>query len=220
MEAQNLAFRVYLKAHADEDELDEQFVALHKELFEGYDCCKCSNCCKVYTTDLNSAEVGRIATYLKTSKEQFIAEYLVHYKEDSEQFSFKQKNPCAFLQEDGRCRIYEVRPAECVGYPFTDRPNRLCSMWSVIEHAENCPVVFEILERLKEIYGFRKTRRSQQSAGRRRLRKSEWRRTKLTKRCVIGRVGSRVVVRIYWRLFTSMRTDYQNFSSYIKNTPT
>jgi len=48
IQAENYAFRAYLKNHANEDELDEQFLKLHKELFLSYDCSKCRNCCKEY----------------------------------------------------------------------------------------------------------------------------------------------------------------------------
>lgn len=37
-ERENLEFRTFLKCNADEKELDEQFVRLHNELFEDYDC--------------------------------------------------------------------------------------------------------------------------------------------------------------------------------------
>ena len=40
-EDENYKFRAYLKSHADEDELDRQFLVLHKELFDNYDCSKC-----------------------------------------------------------------------------------------------------------------------------------------------------------------------------------
>ena len=46
-ENENLKFRSYLKGHAYEDELDRQFLRLHKELFADYDCSKCRNCCNV-----------------------------------------------------------------------------------------------------------------------------------------------------------------------------
>lgn len=46
-EEENFKFRSYLKGHADEKELDEQFLQLHKELFADYDCSKCRNCCKL-----------------------------------------------------------------------------------------------------------------------------------------------------------------------------
>ncbi len=42
-EDENFKFRSYLKGHADEDELDRQFLNLHKELFADYDCSKCRN---------------------------------------------------------------------------------------------------------------------------------------------------------------------------------
>ena len=47
-ENENLKFRRYLKGHADEDELDKQFLRLHKKIFADYDCSKCRNCCKMY----------------------------------------------------------------------------------------------------------------------------------------------------------------------------
>lgn len=47
-EKENLKFRTYLKNHADEDELDRQFLRLHKELFADYDCSKYRNCYKMY----------------------------------------------------------------------------------------------------------------------------------------------------------------------------
>lgn len=46
VERENYKFRIYLKNHADVDELDEQFLKLHNELFKEYDCSKCRNCCK------------------------------------------------------------------------------------------------------------------------------------------------------------------------------
>ena len=39
LENENLRFRTFLKIHADPDELNRQFLELHKELFTGYDCC-------------------------------------------------------------------------------------------------------------------------------------------------------------------------------------
>ena len=51
---------------------------------------------------------------------------------------------------------YEVQDkAQKHGFPFTGQPDRLSSMYSIIGHAEVCPVVFEMLERLKVIYRFR-----------------------------------------------------------------
>ena len=48
LEERNYKFRTFLKSRADDDELDAQFLDLHKELFAGYDCSKCANCCKSF----------------------------------------------------------------------------------------------------------------------------------------------------------------------------
>ena len=64
MEDENLRFRTFLKIHADEDELDRQFLELHRELFAAFDCCKCANCCRKSTTPLRDEEITSISAFL------------------------------------------------------------------------------------------------------------------------------------------------------------
>jgi len=154
LEEQNYKFRVFLKNRADYDELDMQFSGLHKELFARYDCCKCANCCKSYTIILADDEVKRISAFLKMTDRDFTIEYLSDADTDDEKPYKFAKKPCSFLDSDGRCRIQECKPDVCTGFPYTAQPDRLASMYGVIEHAEVCPIVFEILERLKKIYRF------------------------------------------------------------------
>ena len=155
LEEQNIRFRTFLKSRADDDELDAQFLELHKELFAGYDCCKCNNCCRSYGIILDNDEVKRISAFLGLSESDFITEYLTDADpEDEKPYMFKS-NPCVFLNDEGRCRIQECKPDVCTGFPYTDQPDRLSSMYSIIGNAEVCPVVFEILERLKVLYWFR-----------------------------------------------------------------
>jgi hypothetical protein len=54
LEDENYRFRSYLKSHAEEEELDERFFRLHKELFAEYDCSKCRNCSKSIKLSLMS----------------------------------------------------------------------------------------------------------------------------------------------------------------------
>jgi len=155
LEQQNYEFRTFLKIHADCDELDSQFLKLHKELFANYDCSKCTNCCRSYNLELDEDEVEKVAKFLKITKDELTTKYLVHEDiDDEKQDEFKHK-PCSFLDDDGSCQIEDCKPNACKDYPFTDKPDRLSSMLSVIDHASVCPVVFEILERLKMLYGFR-----------------------------------------------------------------
>jgi Fe-S-cluster containining protein len=163
LQNQNWDFRTFLKGHADDDELDDQCLALHNELFSTYDCCQCNNCCRTYRIILCDTDVTRISAYLKISESDFYDKYLEAYDDDEdddegeggdEQYVFAA-NPCAFLQEDGRCQIQSCKPDVCERYPHTNQPDRLSSMISMIEFAETCPVVFEIIERLKALYRFR-----------------------------------------------------------------
>ena len=73
---ENYEFRIYLKGNADEKELDEQFHRLHKELFSGYDCSRCRNCCKMYHGSIPEADLARDAEHMGLTKEQFIEKYL------------------------------------------------------------------------------------------------------------------------------------------------
>ena len=155
LEEQNYKFRTFLKIRAGADELDAQFLSLHKELFADYDCCKCANCCKSSSTSIGNDEVKRIASHLGLPESDFIAKYLVE-AESVDELPYKFKDiPCSFLRDDGRCQIQNCKPDVCAGFPYTDQPERLFSMYSIIGNAEVCPVVFEILERLKVIYRFR-----------------------------------------------------------------
>jgi Fe-S-cluster containining protein len=150
-ENQNMKFRTFLKNRADPDELDAHFLKLHNELFSAYDCCKCNNCCKAYDIYLEDEDVQAAAEFLSQSQEDFIGEYLT---ETDDGYKLTRK-PCVFLREDGRCRINAQKPSACRGYPFTDHPDRIASLMGILEFSEVCPVVFEILERLKKIYHFR-----------------------------------------------------------------
>ena len=152
-ENENFKFRSYLKGHADEDELDEQFLRLHKELFADYDCRKCRNCCKMYKGSIPAEDIDRDAQCLGVTPEQFVDVYLE--KEEYDMNYQTKHKPCDFLQEDGYCKLGDCKPDSCKKYPYTDQPERLSSLLSVLDVIEICPVAFEIFERLKKEYGFR-----------------------------------------------------------------
>ena len=147
--SENERFRRFLKNRADSDELDKRFLDLHNELFRGYDCCKCSNCCKEYNIVLDSDEINRIANHLCLTDAAFVDEYLILTAS-----GYEIKAPCRLLGSDGKCIVHVCKPAECSEYPYTDKPDRLMSLHGVMSSAEVCPVVFEIVKRLKDIYRF------------------------------------------------------------------
>ena len=148
-EDENQTFRRFLKIHADPDELDQHFSNLHHEIFSGYDCVNCRNCCRVYKISLGEDEISQIAAFLNMTTEAFTEKHLVQSVT-----GYEVKAPCGFLEADGKCRIQDCKPAECMGYPYTDQPDRVHSLFGVMSFAEVCPVVFEIVQRLKIIYRF------------------------------------------------------------------
>lgn len=149
-ESKNLEFRRFLKANVSEEELDQHFKDLHEELFSQYDCRECRNCCYDYCAVFEEDEVVAAADYLDMEIGSFKEEYLeeVHGRYET------RSEPCDFLTKEGDCMLEGCKPGSCDGFPFTDQPGRLWSLMTIMEYAKICPVVHEMVERLKEIYGF------------------------------------------------------------------
>jgi hypothetical protein len=93
-------------------------------------CADCSlpGCCYFEIIRLTSDDVERLRTHLDLSLEEFVAQYCVSYVDDHDRrytHALKKAQPCAFLGEDGRCRVYTGRPAVCAEFPFVvDRKTR------------------------------------------------------------------------------------------------
>ena len=82
--------------------------------------------------------------------EELRARYLTSDAETGKYIT--QALPCPFL--DGNlCSIYEVRPAVCADYPHLYR-NFRSRLWQVIDNAETCPIVYNVVERLKKTLDF------------------------------------------------------------------
>lgn len=150
-EKENLRFRNFLKMHADSDELDKQFRVLHEKYFKIYDCSKCRNCCKKIGTIIKNDELDIICKQLQLNKEKFINSDL---EEKFGEYSFK-KHKCLFLDKNDNCIISYCLPKSCQEYPYTNKSERLFSLYSIISNASICPVVYEIIEELKKEYKFR-----------------------------------------------------------------
>ncbi len=153
-ERYNYRFRTWLKLHADPDALDEEFHRLHQELFSEYDCSRCRNCCKQYAGLIPAEEIERDAAALNLSGDAFRKKYLQETIDAGEQ-AYPTKNcPCDFLQTDGSCLLGSLKPDACKKYPYTDQPDRMGSLLSFLDTVSVCPVAYEILEQLKQEYGF------------------------------------------------------------------
>ncbi len=87
-----------------------------------FSCTACGNCCKsrgeyshVY---LREEEAERMASHLNLTLEAFMD---AHAQIDEGWIILKPGlTQCAFLQEDGKCGVYEARPVQCRTWPFWD----------------------------------------------------------------------------------------------------
>ena len=153
-EKNNYRFRTWLKLHADPAEIDEKFYRLHQELFAVYDCSRCRNCCKQYPGLIPASEVERDAAALSLSEDEFRKNYLQEMMDLEEQAYHTKNTPCDFLLEDGNCLLGDLKPNTCKKYPYTDQRDRMGSLLSFLGTVSVCPAAYEILERLKQEYGF------------------------------------------------------------------
>ena len=68
---------------------------------------------------------------------------------DSDNDYVLKHSPCAFLNEDNSCFIYEYRPKACREYPHTNRKDFHKISQITMKNIEICPAAFNIVEKLK-----------------------------------------------------------------------
>ena len=78
---------------------------------------------------------------MKPSK--FIADYL---KIDEDNDYVLQTVPCAFLGQDNKCSIYDIRPKACREFPHTDRRKFQQISNLTLNNVKICPAAFNIVE--------------------------------------------------------------------------
>ena len=127
-------------------ELDEMFLSEHTKVFKKIDCLSCANCCKTTSPIFREVDVKRISKKLKMNESKFIAQYLIRDRDDD---LVLQISPCAFLDNDNTCSIYEDRPLACREYPHTDRKNMYQILDLTKTNTEICPAVSQIFENIK-----------------------------------------------------------------------
>ena len=88
--------------------------------------------------------------------DEFIDKYLV--ADEESRHTFRQK-PCPLLGEDNRCTIYSVRPTDCREYPHTNKEGFVFRTMGHANNALNCPVVFWIVEQMRDRSPIRRRRR-------------------------------------------------------------
>jgi Fe-S-cluster containining protein len=128
--------------------LDSLAVEMDKAVWGETDCLACANCCKTMTPTFTDKDVKRIAAHLAMTEEAFRKKWL---KKDRSGDWINTKQPCQFLNlKDNKCSIYEVRPADCAGFPHHTRRHMVDYMHVFKQNIEYCPATFRLVERMME----------------------------------------------------------------------
>ena len=144
-ENENWKFRAFLKrTHIPLEEIDATVHRLNEEVSSKIDCTACANCCKTASPVLDEEDIATFAKGLGISPVQLKSQYLI---EDEEGFTFNAK-PCPFLV-DNKCSNYEHRPKACASYPHLHKEDFVVRTIGVINNCAVCPIVFNVVERLK-----------------------------------------------------------------------
>lgn len=85
-----------------------------------FSCTACGECCKAHGeysyVYLTTPEIAPLAAALKISEEAFLETYC---EQERDWVVLRAQDPaCPFLQDDGRCGVYEARPMQCRTWPF------------------------------------------------------------------------------------------------------
>ena len=132
------------------DDLDEEIFRLEKIVTPQIDCTSCGNCCKSLMVNINEEEADNAATFLNTSRKDFDELYI----EKSEAGNMLINTiPCHFLSNNA-CTIYEVRFEGCREFPALHLPHFQKRLFTVFMHYNRCPIIFNVMEELKDIVGF------------------------------------------------------------------
>jgi Fe-S-cluster containining protein len=144
-------FRRRLKdCSLEDDEIDAAVFQTHRDVAQWIDCKTCGNCCRELVPALDRKDIDRLAIADGLTAGAFRQKYLKPADEPG-RLVFTRK-PCAFL-EGNLCRHYESRPRACREFPNLDKPDFRSRSMLIVWNAPYCPIIFNVIERLKEELG-------------------------------------------------------------------
>jgi uncharacterized protein len=130
----------------DKNKMLQALPDLHDEAFSKIDCLQCARCCKNHSPRFKQPDIKRIAKSLRIKEGDLVASHLVLDKDGD---YVMRTLPCAFLNVDHTCSIYDDRPSDCRRYPYTEEDVLLKRVALTLKNATVCPATFYVLEKLK-----------------------------------------------------------------------
>ncbi len=132
--------------------LDKIALETDKEVWKETDCLACANCCKTMTPTFTPQDIKRISAHFNQTPEAFKEKWL--YKERGSGDWMNKKQPCQFLDlKTNKCNIYEIRPADCAGFPHHTKKQFTEWVHVYKQNVEYCPATFKLVEKMMEKVG-------------------------------------------------------------------
>lgn len=129
--------------------LDKLAEKIDAEVWQEVDCLSCANCCKTMSPTYNKADIKRIAEFLDMTSQQFIDKWLYFDEKDGDWMNKSQ--PCQFLDPKTHyCSIYEVRPADCAGFPHLKKKKMVEYIHVHQQNVEYCPATYRMVEKMMD----------------------------------------------------------------------
>ena len=152
-EDENYRFRTFLKCK-DEAKVDRIVHRLHAEIVPLIDCTLCGNCCRCLQLKLAAKDIDMLARLENISPGNYKTE---HCEKDNGDIYLKD-TPCRYV-DGNKCSIYENRPTQCKTFPYTDKKGFNSRLFGMISFYEICPIVFNLMEKLKYDFRFENNKR-------------------------------------------------------------
>ncbi len=130
--------------------LDTYADVVEKEVWAEVNCLACSNCCRRMTPTYTFQDLKRISAHVGLSIKAFKEKWLYKNKEGE---WMNRSQPCQFLdKQTNMCSIYEVRPADCAGFPHLNKKKMTEYMHVHKQNVEYCPATMKMIEKLKIMF--------------------------------------------------------------------
>jgi len=102
------------------------------------------------TPTYTNADIKKIASYLQISSDEMKRKWLK--KERGTGDWINNTTPCQFLDlETNMCNVYEVRPADCAGFPHLARKKIVDYLHVHQQNLDECPATFKLVEKMNEL---------------------------------------------------------------------
>ncbi len=129
--------------------LDKIADEINTEIWLETDCLTCANCCKKMSPTFTTKDIKRIAAHLNMTPAGFKEKWLYFDKKDGDWMNTKQ--PCQFLDlSTHMCSIYEVRPADCAGFPHLTKKKMTDYIHVHKQNVQYCPATYRMVEKMME----------------------------------------------------------------------